>query len=190
MEFKHPHKYGLMAMVAKEDYKFLEKYKKKLDKYVKFYMKPNFFDDIAPQHVSLCYFSYPEKYPEEFVKKLVPKINEITKNYLPLKLKIKGLLWGGELIGVPVILWNILDLGIINKFHNELIDALKKDIKHFNDPKIDFTPHIGVALIKKEYQEEVKKIINESRDDEEIELILDRLFIFYPKSPKQIFERV
>ncbi len=46
MTFKHPHRYALMAMVSKSDYPFLKMYKNKLDPYINFYMKDDFFDDM------------------------------------------------------------------------------------------------------------------------------------------------
>jgi len=189
MAFKHPHRYGLMATVRKKDYLFLKMYKDKLDSNIKFYMKEDFFDDIAPQHISVCYFSYPDKYPEEYVEKLVPKINEIIKKYLPLKVKVKGLLGGWEVgIGVPAILWNITDFKEIEKMHKEIIETLKEDIEHFKDPEMDFTPHIGIALGNEEKLEELKKIIEDSKEDPEFELTIDNLFIFYPNGPKKIFD--
>ncbi len=185
MAFKHPHRYGLMAMVSKKDYIFLKMYKDRLDPNIKFYMKEDFFDDIAPQHISICYFSYPEKY----VEKLIPKINEIIKKYLPLKVKVKGLLGGWEIgIGVPAILWNITDFEEIKKIHEEIISALKGDITHFNDPEMDFTPHVGIALGYDEKIEELKSIIKESKEDPEFELTIDRFYIFYPNGPKKIFD--
>ncbi len=191
MTFKHPHRYGLMAMVSKKDYLFLKMYKDKLDPNVKFYMKEDFFDDIAPQHISVCYFSYPEKYSEEYVKKLVPKINEIIKKYLPLKVKVKGLLGGWEVgIGVPAILWNITEFDEIEKMHKEIMKALKEDIEHFNDPEMDFTPHIGIALGNDEKIEELKKIIADTKNDSEFELTINNFYIFYPNGPKKIFDSV
>ncbi len=190
MAFKHPHRYGLMAMVSKKDYIKFETYKKVLSPYVKFFMKEDFFEDIAPQHISLCYFSYPDKYPEEYVQKQVPKIIKIIKKHFPLKIKVKGLLGGWDVgIGVPAILWNIIDFKEINKMHKEIILALKEDIEHFSDSEMDFTPHIGVALGKEDKIDELKKIINQSKEDNEIELTIDRFFIFYPNGPKQIYPK-
>ncbi len=188
MVFKHPHRYGLMLMVSKKNYAHLEKYKAELDPYIKFYMKPDFFDDIAPQHISICYFSYPEKYPEEIASKLVPKINTVIKKHLPLKIKIKGLMGGWEIgLGAPAILWNIISFDNINTVHHEIIAALKNDIEHFNDPETDFTPHIGIALGKAEDTTILKEIIEKSKNDPIIELTIDRVYIFYPNGPKQIF---
>jgi len=188
MVFKHPHRYGLMVMVSIKDYTFLERYKQSLDSHVKFYMKPDFFDDIAPQHISLCYFSYPDKYPEEYVAKLVPKINKILKKYLPMKLKVKGLLGGWDVgIDAPAILWNVIDLKQSELLHKEILRVLKSDIDHFNDPEMDFTPHIGIALGKIDSISVLKKIVNKSKSDNVIELTLDRAFIFYPNGPKQIY---
>ena len=189
MEIKHPHRYGLLFMVSKKDYKYLNKYKKKLDPNIKFYMKKDFFDDVAPQHISMCYFSYPNKYPEEVVSKLVPKIIEISKKYLPFKVKVKGLLGGWELgWDFPVIMWNITDFKMINEIHDELVGVLKKDIEHFNDPKLDFDPHIGIALGDETKIEELKKIVGESKKDPEFELTIDRIYIFYPNGPKEIYD--
>jgi SAM-dependent methyltransferase len=188
MKFKHPHKYGLLAMVSKNDYKYLEKYEEKLDSCVEFYMEPDFFDDIAPQHLSLCYFSYPDKYSEEYVEKLVPKINAVVGMFLPLKVKVKGLIGGWDLgLDLPVVLWNIIDFEEINKFHDLLLSVLKKDIEHFNDSEMDFTPHIGVALGRQDRLEVLKQIVEESRKEAVIELTLDRLYIFYPNGPKEIY---
>ena len=152
-------------------------------------MKEDFFEDIAPQHISVCYFSYHEKYPEEYVKKLVPKINETIKKYLPLKIKVRGLLGGWEAgIGVPAILWNVTDFEEIKKLHKELISTLKKYINHFNDLEMDFTPHIGIALGNDKKIEELKEIIKESKNDPEFELTIDNFYIFYPNNPKKIFD--
>ena len=68
MKFKHPHIYAVMAMVDKKDYKFLSKYKKELNPHVQFYMKKEHFDNVAPQHISMCYFSYPKKYSKKSTK--------------------------------------------------------------------------------------------------------------------------
>lgn len=188
MVFKHPHTYGLMAMVNKKDYKILELYKDRLNPLVDFYMQTEYFDNIAPQHISLLYFSYPDKYPEEFINKLIPIINKIAKKYFPMKVRIKGLMSGEELgIDNRTILWNIIDFGEIYSLHKELIEALKEDIDHFKDPEI-FTPHIGVALAKTGKMDEVKDIVAESKHDKIRELTLDRLDIFYPKGPKTIFQ--
>ena len=177
-------------MVSKKDYEQFETYKKELKPYVKFFMKEDFFDNIAPQHISICYFSYPEKYPKEYVQKLVPKINKIIKKYLPLKVKVKGLLGGWDVgIGVPAILWNITDFEEINKMHDEIISSLKKDIEHFNDPEMDFTPHIGVALGDDKKIEELKKIIQKSKQDSELTLTIDHFHIFYPDGPKEIYSK-
>lgn len=190
MIFKHPHEYGLMALVSREDYILLDKYRKKLDPLVKFYMRPDFFEGVAPQHISLCYFSYPDKYPEEFVEKLAPKINKIAAKFLPLKVKVQGLKGGWELgLGVPAIVWNIIDLKKISQFRAELVAELKKDIAHFNDPEVDFTPHIGIALGKEEETAKLKEIVEKSRNDKPVELTINEIFIFYPKGPKRIFEK-
>jgi 2'-5' RNA ligase len=152
-------------------------------------MKPELFGDIAPPHISMCYFSYPDKYPRERIKLLVPKIIAVLKKYLPLKVKVKGLMGAWEIdLGVPGILWNIQDFSKINQFHNELIDVLKEDIEHFNDPEMDFSPHIGLALGNPEKIEELKKIIKESKQNKEIELTIDRIQIFYPEGPEEIFK--
>lgn len=188
MTSEHPHKYGLMAMVSKKDYKYLKKYKKQLDPYVRFYMKPKRFNDIAPQHISLCYFSYPEKYSEDYIKTLIPKIIEIAKKYMPVKVSIKGLQGGWELgWSFPVILWNIQDYSKLNRFHEEIINELKKAIEHFNDPEFKIDLHIGIALIKEESIEDVKKLIEKSRKDNEFEITLDSLEIFFPSGPKKIY---
>lgn len=188
MTFKHPHRYGLMAMISKKDNDKFDSYRSKLKPFVKFFMERDFFDDIAPQHVSICYFSYPEKYPKEYVQKLVPKIIEIIKSKMPLKIKAKGLCGWWELeLGAPALLWNITDLGDISKIRAEIVKELSLDIEHFNDPEMDFTPHIGVALGNDSYKEEIKKIVNSSKNDDEIELEIDRFFIFYPEGPEEIF---
>jgi 2'-5' RNA ligase len=187
LKIKHPHRYGLLFMVSKEDYNHLNKYKLKLDPYVKFYMKEECFNDIAPQHISLCYFSYPEKYPKEVIKKLVPKINRIAKKFIPMKIKVKGLLGGWELgWGFPVIMWNIVDFGKINEFHKKLITSLKKDVEHFNDVDLDFEPHIGIALGNDEFLPKLKEIVENSKSDSEFELILDKLSIFFPEGIEEI----
>lgn len=184
----HPNRYGLMIMVSKKDYPKLKKYKSKLNPYVEFYMEKNFFDDIAPQHISLCYFSYPNKYSKEFITKLVPKINKIAKKYMPLKVKVRGLIGAWEIgLKIPAILWNIQNFNEINKFHKEIINKLKNKIYHFNNPKLDFNPHIGIALGKQKNINQLKKIIKESKKDKEIELSLDEIQIFYPDNPKKIF---
>jgi len=189
MVSKHPNKYGLMLMVDKKDYKFIKKYKKKLDPYIEFYVKPKMFNDVAPQHISLCYFSYPERYPREYIRKLIPKIIKIAKKYLPIKLKVKGLIGGWELNWkFPVIMWNVIDFSKINKFHEKIINSLKNDIDHFNDTGLEFEPHIGIALGKKESIEKLKTIVNATKNDEEFEIQLSSLEIFFPSSPEKIFE--
>jgi 2'-5' RNA ligase len=190
MKFKHPHVYGLMAIVDKKDYRFLSKYKKQLNPYVEFYMKKEVFDNIAPQHISLCYFSYPKKYPQKYVKQLIPAINKVAKKYLPLKIKVQGLKGAWELgWNFPAILWNIKNFKEINKFHKELIKILKCKIKHFNDKDLDFTPHIGIALGKKEKIPELKRIVSKSKKDKIIELNISSLQIFFPKGPEEIYRR-
>jgi len=189
MVSKYPNKYGLMLMVDKKDYRFIKKYKKNLDPYVEFYVNPKMFNDVAPQHISLCYFSYPEKYPKEHIKKLIPKIIKIAKKYLPIKLKVKGLMGGWELNwGFPVIMWNVVDYNNINKFHKEIINSLKEEVEHFNDPDLEFEPHVGIALGKNESIEELKTIINATKKDEEFEIQLSSLEIFFPSAPEKIFE--
>jgi 2'-5' RNA ligase len=91
-------------------------------------------------------------------------------------------------IGVPAILWNIIDFKKVKKMHKEIIKELKGDIEHFNDPEMDFTPHIGIALGKEEKIEELKEIINRSKEDPEFELTIDNFYIFYPNGPKNIFD--
>jgi len=188
MAFKHPHRYGILAMVRKKDYKHFSKYQKLLKNHVQFFMKKEFFNDIAPQHLSICYFSYPENYPKEYIEKLVPKIRSVIRNNLPLQVKVKGLIGWWELsIGVPALLWNITDLGNFPKLHKEVVKTLAPYIEHFNDPEMDFTPHIGVALCKKEKFKEIKKIVDHSKEDKEQVLIIDRFYIFYPNEPKEVF---
>jgi len=92
MVFKHPHKYGLMAMISQRDNDKFDLYRESLNPFVKFFMEKDFFCDVAPQHISLCYFSYPDKYPKEYVKKLVPKIIDIIKDKIltPIEIKIEN----------------------------------------------------------------------------------------------------
>ena len=188
MVFKHPHKYGLMAMISQRDNDKFDLYRESLNPFVKFFMEKDFFCDVAPQHISLCYFSYPDKYPKEYVKKLVPKIIDIIKDKMPLKIKVKGLSGWWELnLGVPALVWNITDLGEIPRIKDKIINELSKDIAHFNDIEFDFIPHIGVAWGNEENKEEIKKIIDQSKKNPEIELEIDRFFIFYPEGPEKIY---
>ncbi|MFH1506522.1 MAG: hypothetical protein ABIE94_06070 [archaeon] len=188
MKLKHPHNYGLMVLVKKEDYDAFKEYRQKLEPYVKFFMEKEFFDGIAPQHLSLCYFSYPKKYPEKYVNKLIPKIIEILKDQLPIKIKVKGLIgWWECNLGVPAILWNITDYGEILRIRKKIIKKLSSDIDHFKDENPDFTPHIGVALGKKEKESELKQIIKISKKGKEKVITLDSIFIFFPSGPKKIF---
>ena len=189
MASKHPNRYAVMLMVSKNDYKFLDKYRPLLDPHVEFYMKEETFDDIAPQHVSLCYFSYEEKYPKEYIKKLIPKIKKIAKKFAPIKVTVKGLLGGWEMgWDFPVIMWNIENLEEINKFHNELISALKEYIEHFNDSELNFEPHIGIALAKRTDLPSLKEIVKRSKNDRPVEINLDRITIFFPDGPEEIMK--
>ncbi|MFH1917077.1 MAG: 2'-5' RNA ligase family protein [Nanoarchaeota archaeon] len=164
MDFKHPHRYGFMILTQKSDYTFLERYKKKRDPLVQFYMKPEFFNNIAPQHLSLCYFSYPDKYPSTYIKRLIPKLIPIIKKHMPIQVRAQGFQGGWEIgLSNPAILWNITDYKKTNQFHNEIIQALQKDIQHFNDPETDYTPHIGIALGKQECLQELKKFITTTK---------------------------
>lgn len=187
MTFKHPHTYGLMALVSKKDNSQFDKYRKNLIPYSEFFMEQDFVQNIAPQHISLCYFSYPEKYSKSYVKKLVPKIVKRLKTNIPLKIKVKGLKGWWELdVGFPVIFWNITNFGNIAELRNSIVKDLSNSIEHFKDKNMDFTPHIGVSLAKKEFEKEIRKIVDKSKKDPEIELTLDRIFIFYPEGPEEI----
>jgi hypothetical protein len=197
-EFKHPHTYGVMVMVDKKDYNYISKYRKKLKPYVEFFMKKDNFENIAPQHISMCYFSYPDKYPKEYVIKLLPKIKEIAEKYLPLKVAVKGLLGGWE-IGFkspvssgqesPVIMWNITDFTKINRFHEELISALKSKVQHFNEKNLDFSPHIGIALGKQENLPQLKRLVQQSKHDKEIILTLSSVQIYFPTGPEEVYKK-
>lgn len=184
MEFQHPHKYGLMAMAAIRDNAKFEKYRKLLSPHVDFFMENNFVNDIAPPHLSICYFSYPQKYPKEAVKKLVPKIVHILEDRMPLKIKAKGL----KMLTLEhnFVAWNIIDWGNIPGLRKQIILKLSSEIEHFRDPHLDFTPHIGLAAIKKGHEEEVRFITDESINDEEMEIELDRIYIYYPDRPEKI----
>lgn len=199
MKFKYPHIYAIMAMVDKKDYKYLQKYKKELSPNVQFFMKKENFDNVAPQHISLCYFSYPEKYSCGYIEKLVPKINEIAKKYLPMKIKVKGLLgawelgWESPILAdheSPVIMWDISkeSLKKIKSFRDDLVLTLKDKIEHFNDPDLEFTPHIGIALGKQEKMAQLKEIVKKSKSDAEITINISSLQIYFPNGPRQILQ--
>lgn len=184
---QHPHTYALMAMTEKKAYTILETYKSRIDKHIEFYMQEEFVKNIAPQHLSLLYFSYPKKYPKTYVKRLEAKIKTVLKKYLPLHIKVQGL----EVrdFGVPVVCWNITELGATQACREELIEALRKDIEHFNDEELEYTPHIGVAKIKEGEERNVKKILQEINEEEQ-ELLLDQPTIFYEEGAEKIEEEI
>lgn len=198
MVSKYPPIYGVMAMIDKKDYKFVSKYKTQLSHHIQFYMKKEHFGHIAPQHISMCYFSYPKKYPKKFIKKLIPHIIEISRKYLPIKIKVKGLKGGWE-VGMesptlaghesPLIMWNITNFKEINLFHKNLIKELKIHIKHFNDPDLEFTPHIGVALGKDSDLGNLKTIVKNSKKDDEIELNISSLQIYFSTGPEEVYRK-
>lgn len=187
MVFKHPHTYGLMAMMELKGYNYFMPFRNQLEKYTKFFMETHFFDDVAPQHLSVLYFSYPEKYSSEYIKKLETKIKEILKQHLPIQLRVQGLQgWWEHNLGVPAICLNIVDYGPIYSLRKALIDELKKDIEHFNDSELDFTPHIGVAIVDTDFKKEIKLIVDASKKTKEVTLELNHFYIYYPKGPEKI----
>ena len=178
---KHPNKFALMAMVNENDYEMFNDYRKKLSDFVEFFMEKDFVNDVAPQHISLVYFSYPDKYSESYVKKFLPVIKKLIQKYITLTIKVKGLN-----LDFPVITWNIIDYGNVKLLRKELIKELSPHFKHLLDMEKDFKIHVGVALAKKENLVKIKEIIDGSKKAKEQVLRLDKFYIYFEDKPEQI----
>lgn len=142
--------------------------------------------DIAPQHLSICYFSYPERYPPELINALLPRIRAVAARSMPLKVQVQGLEGGWERgWELPAIMWHIVDFGETRGFHDAIREELKNSIKHFNEEDV-FEPHIGIALAHEDTVE-LRRIVEGSRNDAVFTLTLKALQIFYPDGPQEIF---
>lgn len=182
----HPNAYGLMAMVGEEGYSHLMRYTPSLDRHVRFYMPREVSGDIAPQHLSICYFSYPQLYPPLQVRTLVPRIRRIAGSYMPLRIVVQGLEGGWERgWRVPAVMWHIIDYGHVHEMRDAVRTELKDEIAHFRENEI-FEPHIGVAVAKT-VSSDLKRIVQESRKDDAFTLELSSLQIFFPSGPEKIF---
>lgn len=124
MPNKHQNRYALMLMAAKSVYSKLNPLRKQLLPYTKFFMEPSFSNNIATQHVSLCYFSHEDKYPKELVQEWIPEINSIILRHMPITLRVRGLQgWWERKEDFPVLCWNVLDWTKIEALHKEIIQT-------------------------------------------------------------------
>lgn len=179
-----------MLMAAKSVYTQFNPLRKQLLPYTKFFMEPSFSNNIAPQHVSLCYFSYEDRYPKELVQQWIPDIKSIISMYLPIRLRVCGLQgWWERKEDFPVLCWNVLDWTKIDALHKEIIQTFADRVKHFSDKTLAFSPHIGVAYCPDAKIGDLKQIVAASKNHEhEFELTFDSAYIFFPEGPEKILD--
>jgi len=188
--------FGLGIFLPLSSYKYIAKYRKKIRPLVEWFVKARYSypgtNKMRP-HITIKYLGYHKKYSNKEIKKLTPKIKEISKKYLPLEIKIKGLNLGMNPAYYPCggILLDFKPKTKVRRFHQDIIQSLKVDI-YKNIDRSNFDPHIALAEfdMRKADIKKLKEIVKESKKDKELRIRLTSVYIFFKnKGPVQIFKK-
>ncbi|MFT4308614.1 MAG: 2'-5' RNA ligase family protein [Candidatus Woesearchaeota archaeon] len=141
----HPRRYAVMLMVSPESYDAFDR--TPFEPYAVRFMECSFVDGVAPPHVSLCYLSYPERYPRSFVERYEECIAAIISSFGAVSLEVEGFTTLDVSDGV-VACWRILDDTVLRAMNRALVEELGSMIPHLRE--MPFEPHIGLALLRDE----------------------------------------
>jgi len=136
-------------------------------------------------HLGLKYLGYDNDFNQEYILGLVPLLQEIAKKHLPLPITIKGLATFNDRpewpSGPPIIFLNVLPNKQLQDLHNEICVALNNKTDTFELTQGDhYTPHITIACGSKEKEQEIKKIIEQTKNDQEVKIMAKRMGLRLP----------
>lgn len=179
-----PRVFGLGVFVPKKYYSYIKKYVKEINPYVDWAVKKDYKypgTNATRMHITVKYLGYHKKYSNSQIKKLIPEIKEIAKEYLPLKIKVKGIRIETKYKQAGVLL-NYKTDKKAKKFHNEIIKKLGSKIDIFeNMDGRNFGQHIVIGAGQKTSKNirELRKIAKKSKKDKEITIKLSEPYIFF-----------
>ncbi|MFZ2957037.1 MAG: 2'-5' RNA ligase family protein [Candidatus Ozemobacteraceae bacterium] len=149
------------------------------------------FDPLETLHLTIKYLGYPsEDFPEKFAIQLIPRIADILRPFVPVKVAIRGidLFWAGP--GQPPVAYlKVLSVEQLRFMHEALTSGLGNDIECF--PHADgknFKPHITISKHVEEREiERVLRLIYRSRKTAKRDFTLANVVLFTPNATYPIF---
>lgn len=146
------------------------------------------FDPTETLHLTIKYLGYPsESFPERAVKNLIPKISELLRSFIPVRITIRGIDIFGDTDDPerePVIFLKVLDTEPLRQMHEILRRELGCSIEPF--PHADganFRPHITISKqIDRGKLPMVRRLIYRSHKTSKREYSLSNLVLFTPNA--------
>ncbi len=178
--------FGFGIFVPKRYYPYILKYKREIGPYINWFIKKDYKyprTNSMRMHITIKYLGYHKKYSNKEILRLAPKLKEISLKYLPLEVKVRGIKVGTKHDDVGVLL-NFKRNPKIDKFHNEIINSLGKDIDNFeNIDGKNFAQHITISSGQKTHDniKNLRRIARESKFDKEIKIVCGQPYIFLKK---------
>ena len=173
----HPHRYAVMLMVSHDGIEAFDR--TPFEPYAIRFMERSFIDGIAPPHVSLCYLSYPERYPRSFIEPYEARIRTIISSFGTVSLDVEGFTTL-EVDEGSVVCWRILDDTVLRAMNRALVEELGSAVPHLRE--MPFDPHIGLALVRD--SPGMRALIEESR--ERARITFSSAMIYYPQGAREI----
>ena len=177
----HPRRYAVMLMVSPESYDAFDR--TPFEPYAVRFMERSFVDGVAPPHVSLCYFSYPERYPSSFIERYEERIAAIISSFGAVSLEVEGFTPLDVSEGV-VVCWRIIDDTVLRAMNRALVEELGTVVPHLRE--MPFEPHIGLVLLRDEPA--ARALIAESRVRARI--TFSSVMIYYPEGAREILSEL
>lgn len=118
-------------------------------------------------HIGLKYMAYETDYNDNYMIAIVPEIQKIVDQYLPIEIEITGLggFWDeSEWPSKPVIFLKVKLTNKLKGFHNALRELLKNKVDVFILAEgANYTPHITLGVGNENQVEELKEIVYKSQ---------------------------
>ena len=145
--------YNVMLMLPKEVTDSMNKINKILNGLC------NWHQNSKVAHISIKYLGYHKSYSKRDILKLLPEINNISKELLPLKLRMKGIkiheVPNSDKLNVFILIEKTKGL---QSLHDRIKTGLGSRIDHFTDWEgKHFYPHVTVVNASKSNIKEIKK---------------------------------
>ncbi|MBP7633410.1 2'-5' RNA ligase family protein [Candidatus Ozemobacteraceae bacterium] len=148
------------------------------------------FDPVDLAHLTIKYLAYPnEGMTEQDVRNLLPRIAEIARPFLPMKVFIRGLdLFSYAAEKSPLLYLKVLTSRELQEFHEAVRLGLGKAIDPFPHADAEnFKPHITLSKqVEKSDLDGLKQLIHRSHKSAKRMFKLIDLVVFTPNDVYQV----